>query len=290
MKKIAAFASAVIMAVSVLPAAEVCAEYSVSSVGTISFGSVDDLAEYIYENGGNVRYDALTFLMGTDTMYNVESIRVPAGFSEYTDYITEICFNFDNISVEFVFGDVTYRLHSYFYSEAGEDQYKSLKKSGEYKKVNGRTVYRKDVTPWDECYSWKQGGVYYVLRVTGSDNDYSLCSAEEYILPEYVKEGIRNIRGRLYYVQRDGSYYVGWKTVNGKKYFFGMDGAALTKNTVVGNVRYTFDINGVCTGKYTGWVTKNGYRYYYKNGRYVTGINKISGKIYNFNENGILMY
>ncbi|MCC8047288.1 MAG: hypothetical protein LIP12_17670 [Clostridiales bacterium] len=39
---------------------------------------------------------------------------------------------------------------------------------------------------------------------------------------------------------------------------------------------------------YTGWKTKNGYKYYYKKGKKVTGWKKISGKYYYFSSSGKL--
>ncbi len=290
-KKLIAAAAAAVMTVSAFTAVNASANFQPKGFEELSFDSVDSLAEYLYENDGDVTYSALQYLTGSDTMENVESIWIPAGFSDYTDSITQINFGIDNISVEFRIGDGTYRMYSYFDSNSGKAQYNTAKKDGDYKKVNGRSVYRKDITPWEECYCWKQSGTYFVLRTAcGGADCYSLCSAEEYMIPEYIKEGLRYIYGSLYYVQSDGSYYVGWKTLNGKKYFFGMDGAALTKNTIVGNVRYKFSADGTCTGRYTGWLLMDGYKYYYKNGRYVTGVNKISGKTYTFSDSGILIY
>lgn len=291
LKKLIAAAAAAVMTVSALTSFGAGAVTYPTGMEELSFDSVNSLAEYLYENDGSVTYSALQYLTGSDTMENVESIWVPAGFSEYIDSITQINFGIDNVSVEFSISGYTYRLYSYFDSSAGKTQYNTAKKDGDYKKVNGRSVYRKEVTPWEECYCWKQSGTYFVLRTAcGGADCYSLCSAEEYVLPEYVSEGLKYIYGSLYYVQSDGSYYVGWKTVNGKKYFFGMDGAALTKNTIVGNVRYKFSGDGVCTGRYTGWLIMNGHKYYYKNGRYVTGVNQISGKTYTFSDSGVLLY
>lgn len=293
MSKIFAAMAAATMAVSVIPAAEVSAYtidgYWETPSPTAQFSSVNELAEHIRSHNGSVTMrDPYT-----DEYYafeDVESIWIPEGLSNYIDSISNITFSEYCSSVEFSFANsVSYTLYDYGSRTAGKVMYDKMKTSSDKQKVNGRTVYRTGGY-YSYEYCWKQGGRYFLLSVYGAEGGFSFCNAEEYILPEYSSEGLRNIYGKLYYVQSDGSYYVGWKTIGSKKYFFGMDGAALTDNTVVGNVRYIFGSDGVCGGKYTGWVRKNGYRYYYKNGMYVTGVNKISGKTYTFGDNGILMY
>lgn len=292
MSKIFAAMAAAAMAVSVIPAAEVSAYtiegYWETPSPTAEFNSVDELAEHIRSHNGSVTVrDPYT-----DEYYafeDVESIWIPEGFSDYADSINRISFSQTGSSVTFSFSSGSCTLTAYSSQTAGKSCYDSIKAYNDKQKVNGRTVYRESGC-FGSDYCWKQGGKYFYLSVSGDFGSFSYCSAEEYILPEYSSEGLRNIYGRLYYVQSDGSYYVGWKTIGSRKYFFGMDGSALTDNTVIGNVRYVFGSDGVCGGKYTGWVRKNGYRYYYKNGMYVTGVNKISGKTYTFGDNGILLY
>lgn len=292
--KILAAMAASVMAVSVIPAAEASAYtiegYYETPSPTASFASVNELAEHLRTHSGSVTVrDPYTdeYLAFED----VESVWVPEGFSDYIDSITNISFSDTYSSVTFSFSSSVYTLYAYNSQTAGKARYDRIKSGKDTKKVNGRTVYRdKGYNYNGGDYCWKQGGKYFLLEAAGSYDSFSFCSAEEYMLPEYSSEGLRSIYGKLYYVQSDGSYYVGWKTIGSQKYFFGMDGAALTQNTVVGNVRYVFAENGVCGGKYTGWVRKDGYRYYYKNGMYVTGVNKISGKTYTFNDNGILLY
>ncbi len=293
MKKLMAAAAAAVMTFSALPAAEVSAytiegyNETVTASEYAAFRSVEELAGHLEANDGSVTlYDP-----GSGEFFaieGVESLWFPAGFSDKADSVNQIIFTEEYTSVNFVLPYSEYTLYAYSSDTAGKIVYDSTKSGGEKKKVNGRTVWR-NTMGFVTSYCWKQAGTYFLMDVTGSGS-FSDCTAEEYIIPEYTSEGLKNIGGKLYYVHADGSYYVGWKTLNGKKYFFGMDGAALTKSAIVGNVRYTFGADGVCTGVYTGWVLKEGYKYYYKNGRYVTGVNKISGKTYTFNENGILMY
>lgn len=285
MKKFFAAIAAAVMAVSAVPmAAAVPASAIVVPDGGseyASFSSLDELNEHISKHNGDIVMSA----PWGDTQLafdDVQSIWIPAGFSQYDGNISNIYFCQDFISISFSFSNGGYTLYYFGSRDIGKTYYDSMKNSPDKQKVDGRTVYRSG-----SYYCWKQSGSYFML-VTNA-NAFSYCSAEEYILPEYAAEGISYIGGKKYYVQSDGSYYVGWKTINGSKYFFGMDGAALTQNTIVGNVRYVFDANGVCTGTYTGWLDKEGFRYYCKNGRFVTGVNKISGKTYTFSSEGILL-
>lgn len=283
--KILAAIAAAVMAVSAVPsmaAVTASAIVSPSSASAfVEFSSLSELNDHISKHGGNVNArDPWTDM--SVAFEDVQSIWIPAGFSQYDGSIDNILFCEDYVSVRFSFSNGSYTLYAFGSSTAGKNQYNSMKTSPDKQKVDGRTVYRSG-----SYYCWRQSGSYFML-VSGA-SAFSYCSAEEYILPEYAAEGISYIGGKKYYVQSDGSYYVGWKTINGNKYFFGMDGAAITQNMIIGNVRYTFDKSGVCTGTYTGWVDKDGFRYYCKNGRFVTGVNKIGNKTYTFSSEGILL-
>lgn len=284
--KILAAIAAAVMAVSAVPTAAAVPVSAISSASSSSayaeFSSINELNEHIGKHNGSViMRDPLTDV--SMTFEDVQSIWVPAGFSQYESSIDNILFCNDYVSVRFSFSNGSYTLYAFGSSTAGKNHYNSMKTSPDKQKVDGRTVYRSGSN-----YCWRQSGSYFLLASNGG-SVFSYCSAEEYILPEYAAEGISYIGGKKYYVQSDGSYYVGWKTINGKKYFFGMDGAAITQNMIIGNVRYTFESSGVCTGTYTGWLDLDGNRYYCKNGRFVTGVNKISGKNYTFSSEGILL-
>ncbi len=121
---------------------------------------------------------------------------------------------------------------------------------------------------------------------------------------------LTKIKGKIYLMNDNGEYAVGWQTVDGNKYYFRQDGSAVVKNTVINGIRYKFGKDGICKGKYSGWVKKSGKYYYYKNGEmkkncwlkvkgkntyYLTsdgsravGNIEISGKTYTFDENGKL--
>lgn len=277
--KILAVMAAAVMAVSaaVMPASAYTIEYGEDAYA--EFSSMDELAGYFSEHQRIVftRFDLMT-------EYTGETLWMPEDLTDYESSISSIYVCANYISVTFTFANGSITLYDYGSNVYGKSFYESLKNNGAKQKVNGRAVYC-----LGEKYCWKQGGRYFVLIAGGNLSGLSYCSAEEYILPEYAPEGISYIGGKKYYVQSDGSYYVGWKTIDGKKYFFGMDGAAITQNMIIGNVRYTFEPSGVCTGTYTGWLDMEGHRYYCKNGRFVTGVNKISGKTYTFSSEGRLI-
>lgn len=286
MKKIMAAMAAAVMAVSAVPMAAAVPASAIaapsSSSAYVEFSSLNDLSDHISKHGG----DVILRDPWTDqsiAFEDVQSLWIPAGFSQYENSISNILFCEEYISVSFSFSNGDYTLYSFGTSSSGKNQYNAMKTSPDKQKVDGRTVYRSG-----SHYCWRQSGSYFML-VSTVGSSFKYCSAEEYILPEYTAEGISYIGGKKYYVQSDGSYYVGWKTIDGKKYFFGMDGAAITQNMMIGNVRYTFDPSGVCTGTYTGWLDMKGFRYYCKNGRFVTGVYKISGKNYTFSSEGILL-
>lgn len=120
-------------------------------------------------------------------------------------------------------------------------------------------------------------------------------------------EGIIEKGGSIFYVEEDGSYGTGWKTVDGREYYFTKSGEALTKGTVINGVRYKFGSDGVCLGKYTGFTKSGGKYFYYLDGEKLTGWHRsnagwryfgedgamavgtaeIYGKSYNFSEKGI---
>lgn len=282
MKKALAAITAAVMALSA--AALPASAYSIRNGAYIAdcyakFDSVDELADYLAEHEEGLllcpKYDYYNLEIETEALW------IPAGFSEYDIDLIYFCSEYT--SVRFPFQDGDYTFYDYGTGAEGRNLYSFMKTSGDKQKVNGRTVYRRGSE-----YCWKQAGRYFMLYA-GDGGAFKYCNAEEYVIPEHEQEGLTYIDGKKYYMLSDGSYYVGWLTLDDKDYFFGMDGSALTKNTTIGNVRYTFEKNGVCTGKYTGWLTTNGNRYYFKNGRYVTGVYNIKGKSYTFSKKGVLL-
>ncbi|MBQ8614010.1 MAG: hypothetical protein IJ416_07335 [Ruminiclostridium sp.] len=58
----------------------------------------------------------------------------------------------------------------------------------------------------------------------------------------------------------------GWQTVKDEKFYVKKGGTLITKDVTINGIRYEFDKNGVCEGKYTGWVTNSKGKRYYKKG------------------------
>ncbi|MBP3415265.1 MAG: peptidoglycan-binding protein [Clostridia bacterium] len=107
-----------------------------------------------------------------------------------------------------------------------------------------------------------------------------------------VSKGMPNIHGLGLWCEGHAGVYVG-KNENG------VDMAVDARNERVNVVYSTMDsrswspwvkwfkIQGVSYPT-TGWVTFNGKEYYYKNGEFVTGIQKVDGKVYDFGKSGAL--
>ena len=96
---------------------------------------------------------------------------------------------------------------------------------------------------------------------------------------------------RLYYdPAADGAAAVGLKTIKGSTYYFDVNGIMLKSAAVtMGDKKYLFGDSGEA---YTGWIQLTYYwRLYYDpemQGAAATGFKKIDGKVYYFDENGIM--
>lgn len=161
-------------------------------------------------------------------------------------------------------------------------------------------------TEWNEI-----GGKYYYFDATTcvmAKGFYKVKTKLHYFDSNGVEQfGWITVSGKKYFLDEYGVVQFGWKTVGGKKYYFDTNGAMVTGNVNIDGVVYIFDSNGVykskaasgtaaqttvntgantttysngsttagtsaskTTGK-TGWVIKNGNRYYYKNGKLLKG-------------------
>lgn len=101
-------------------------------------------------------------------------------------------------------------------------------------------------------------------------------------------EGITEKDGLIFYVEEDGSYGTGWRTIDGRKYYFTKSGKALTKSTVINGIRYKFGSDGVCLGRYTGFAKSGGKYFYYLDGEKLTGWCSFSGGWRYFGEGGAM--
>lgn len=102
-------------------------------------------------------------------------------------------------------------------------------------------------------------------------------------IPAYASE-LTEKDGKIYCVQENGSYATGWQKINGKYYYFDKNGEAVTKNSVIGKVRCDFGPDGVFKGKYTGWTTAGGRKFYYADGIKQTGWYYYKDNWYYFDE------
>ncbi len=167
----------------------------------------------------------------------------------------------------------------------------------------------------DEWYDWYNNlsddeKLYVNYDPNGNSNcadDYSNFIESESVANDYE---LKESDGKLYCIDSKGNFITGWIEINDNEYYFKKDGSAVRKNTTINGIRYKFNSDGICEGKYSGWVKKSGKYYYYKNGEvkkncwlkvkgkktyYLTsdgsravGNIEISGKTYNFDEDGKL--
>lgn len=115
-----------------------------------------------------------------------------------------------------------------------------------------------------------------------------LCSSS-LMIPAYAAE-LTEKNGKIYCVQEDGSYAVGWQKIEGKNYYFNENGEAVTKNSLIGKIRCDFGSDGVFKGKYTGWTTAGEKKFYYVDGIKRTGWYYYKDNWYYFNgSNGAMV-
>ena len=110
-----------------------------------------------------------------------------------------------------------------------------------------------------------------------------------------------------YYIQNDGSLYIGWRHNDGNTYYYDSEGRLAQKPTVIDGKTYYFNGNGTMIvqgakkigqywyyinndgSKYVGWRQDGTKMYYYDSeGRLAQGVKKIEGYWYYFNGNGTM--
>ena len=107
-------------------------------------------------------------------------------------------------------------------------------------------------------------------------------------LAEYV--GWQKINGYWYYFTNEHiCYEAGLTTIDGKTYH--LNGSLATGWVMYNGHLLQFDSSGVLVGEDTtqnGWVQRDGFWYYFKNGEIATGIQTINGTTYGFYYGGRL--
>ena len=120
-------------------------------------------------------------------------------------------------------------------------------------------------------------------------------------------QGAVKIGSYWYFIQNDGSLYIGWRHNNGNTYYYDSEGRLAQQETVINGVTYYFKGNGTMIvqgpekignywyyingdgSKYTGWRTDYKGTYYYDSeGRLAQGVKKIGNYWYYFNGNGTM--
>ena len=136
-----------------------------------------------------------------------------------------------------------------------------------------------------------------IYNYDGVDYYYQVGTGKLTLLSEYTGLA-KNYKYIFYYV--DGKKQTGWQKVDSKTYYFIADGKtgygrAATGKRVIDDVEYEFDENGVLISDDSQdnimgeWKTYNkSYRFYTNETEYVTGFQRIEGKLYYFNEDGVL--
>lgn len=257
-------------------------EYFDAAAG-IRFNSMDKLSEFISINEGktviaNVEPEVSDWLLTADYINILDKCK-----NNISD-IYDILLTPTYASIEFKSEERTYELYDYYDDswkrewDSSENYLKDEKKrkdrNAQKFTYNGREInYYSALNEGN--YVWRQDGQYFLLRVrekgtahTPDKKDLELCNVYKYKLKD-VKSG--------------------WQTVNGKKYYYDKSGNKITKSSFVDGVRYKFTSDGVCHGKYTGWVKTTKAKRYYKNGVMVTKSCIINNIRYKFSSDGICL-
>lgn len=101
-------------------------------------------------------------------------------------------------------------------------------------------------------------------------------------------KGLNRISGYTFYF--DGNFKIvknTWKTINGNKYYFGPSSKAYTGLRKIGNYYYYFGAKGVMAKN--KFLKISGKKYYFGgNGRAYIGVRRVNGEVYNFSSKGYL--
>ena len=165
-------------------------------------------------------------------------------------------------------------------------------------KFSNKTVYYG--TDGAMCYGEQiiEGKIYYFDKVTGAlkekdgwridgENTYYYSNGERIVGEKYIS-------GKWYYFNpnKEGAMTTGFYSFTNKTVYYGSDGAMCYGEQIIGGKTYHFDkITGALQEKKEGWYTEEEEKFYYENGKQVTGEKYISGQWYYFNpdKNGAMV-
>lgn len=237
-----------------------------------SFESFDDYVKYSGEASKNI---------GLGDIYpmnyyfeNYDYIYVPAFLKDKTDDILCIFISPRFCRVTYQVGDKTLDTYHYFKSDNSkscEDCQEAFDNND--KTAVGNIAYYKNKGFGNKSETYIDG-ISYSCHFDKSFFEFSADFGLENMgdtpfVKVYVNEHMQEKDGKLYYMNDNNKPQSGWKTINGHKYYFRSSDktAVCGKKAKIGGIVYSFNANGICKGKFTGYLMQNGSKVYYKNGK-----------------------
>lgn len=205
------------------------------------------------------------YYMGT-YFENYDYIYVPEYLKDKTDCITSITLMQGSCRVKYDIDGKTLETRHYFVSDGkdscdlSECSYalkRGIKKTsgdldyyGNFGRNRHQTIY---YCQWDGSYF-------------GFDSQFGIDNmGDTPFVKLYNDSSLHEEDGCLYYGDKKES---GWKTVCGHRYYFRKNGSAVQDSVYsIDGCMYKFNANGICMGKYTGYLTSSdGTKTHYKDG------------------------
>lgn len=195
---------------------------------------------------------------------NYDYIYVPEHLKDNTDCITSITVTANKCRITYDIDSKSLETCHYFYSDGQSscDECHSAFKTGIKKTSFGNEYYG--------TFGRNRHETVYYCRYDGSyfsfDSELGINNMGETPFVKLYNDSIlREEDGCLYYGDKKES---GWKTVCGHRYYFRKNGSAVQNSVYnIDGCMYKFNANGICTGKYTGYLKRSdGSRIYYNDG------------------------
>lgn len=220
--------------------------------------SLEDYFEYSPEVREIVKND--TGSRRYETVCNY--ICLPASLADKTDSISEIFITPDYCKTTFDLEDGKTEFCHYFSSDNKDScYYFEIYADGRHKETIGDSeIYGLNRT--GTSY-FTYNGCYFSVTIGSPVTEDDVT-----VVKLYADSHLQEKNSSLYYINDNGKQAKGWKTVGGNRYYFKKNGKAVQNSTYKADgIMYKFNANGVCTGKYTGYIKKkDGSRVYYEDG------------------------
>ena len=136
----------------------------------------------------------------------------------------------------------------------------------------------------------REGKKYYYRNGQMQTGWQDIDGKRYYFMPEgYMWTGWASFGGTKYYFMPEGYMWTGWASFGGAKYYFDNQGRMLTGEQTIEGEKYIFNSEGILqSNQKSGWETREGKKYYYRNGQMQTGWQDIDGKRYYFMPEGYM--